>query len=104
MNAALSLPLYWLLNGIDLALTLKLYFDKRLLEINPLAASCLAAHGAFGLIVYKLGLTLFVTAICLYLWARRPMSARRTLRVSNWIVSGVVGYSIALLIMLQFSQ
>jgi hypothetical protein len=97
MNTALAFPLYWILNGMDLAFTLKLHFDDRLVELNPLASGCLATHGPLWLVLYKLAITLFVTAICIVLRTRRPISARRTLRISNCIVSGVVFYSAALM-------
>jgi len=85
MNAALSLPVYLILNAINLGCTRKLHCDGRLSEISPLAVSCLSAHGPFGLVLYTLAIAfIFVlpgrsthAGHCAPRIALRPASLRR---------------------------
>jgi hypothetical protein len=90
--------LFLILSLMDLFLTWKLLRrgDEQIVESNPFAAWCLAAHGWEGVVASKLGLVAMVGCLALSITRRRPQAGEKLLVFSCGALSTVVVHSIFL--------
>ena len=94
--------LFVLVNVLDFLLTFWLMFygtlgGQRIVESNPLAEYFLYRWGPVkGMLMFKLGMVVFVILITQIIAMRKLRTARRVLQFSTLIVSLVLVYSVQL--------
>jgi len=86
-------------NVLDVCMTRALLFHDHDLffESNPVARYVLENWGFDGLVWFKLGIVVFVIAICQIIARQKKDVARRLLQFATLTLSGVVFYSLFLL-------
>lgn len=87
-----------LVNVLDIVLTYLVLQHEGYTEGNPVARFFLYSWGSRGLLYFKLAMVAFVTLTAQLIALKKPATAQRLLIVGTVIVTGVLVYSLSLLL------